>query len=176
MVENMLDLIEKMIKRILNFFFCVLTLNCAYSQNNINGLILDNNTSEVIPFANVTITSDKEIITQTDFDGKFEFQNIKADSVALKVSYVGYSQFDSIVKFHTKINELRIKLVPDSTVDYEILISRYNKNGALKDILKGDIKLLLPGGIVGAMELSGDSIFEEKYNYDIHKSRLCAIS
>ena len=153
-----------MIKQILNILFCVLTLNCAYSQNNIRGLLLDDKTSEVIPFAYVTLTNGKEIITQTDFDGKFEFQNVNTDSVLLKVSYAGYSQFDSIIKSDNKNNELTIKLVPDSTMKYDILISSYNKKGALQDIQKGDIKLLLPGGIVGSPELSTDSIFEVKYN------------
>lgn len=46
----------------------------------------------------------------------------------------------------------------------ENLISSYNKQGALKDIEKRDVKLLLPGGIVGSPELPNDSIFEEKYN------------
>ena len=43
-------------------------------------------------------------------------------------------------------------------------ISGYNKKGALEDIEKGDIKLLLQGGFVGSPELPNDSLFEEKYN------------
>ena len=141
-----------------------MTLNCSYSQNNIKGSVKDVRTSDVIPFANVTLSNGKEILTQTDLDGRFEFQNIETDNVSLTVSYVGYYPFDSIIKFDAKINELIIKLVPDSTTNYEIFISSYNKQGALKDIEKGNIKLLLPGGIVGSPELPNDSIFEEKYN------------
>lgn len=52
----------------------------------------------------------------------------------------------------------------DTTAEYSVFISPYNKKGALKDIEMGRLKLLLPGGISTAPKLHSDSIFENKYN------------
>lgn len=156
-----------MAQRILNFLFCVLTMNGAFGQNNCIGLVQEADTPRAIPFAEVIISNDKQTITLTDHNGKFEFQGILSDSVSLRVTCRGYYPFDTILLFDTKMEELTIKLAPDSTVTYEtfeILLSSYNKQGALRDIQNGDIKLLLPGGLVGAPALPNDSIFEAEYN------------
>ena len=76
--------------------------------------------------------------------------------ILLTYSATFYCQEDSIV--------FSIHLISDSTAEYSVFISPYNRKGALKDIEKGRLKLLLPGGIVSAAELPNDSIFEEKYN------------
>jgi len=74
----------------------------------------------------------------------------------LSYSATFYCQEDSTM--------ISIDLISDSTAEYSVFISPYNRKGALKDIEKGRLKLLLPGGIVSAAELPNDSIFEEKYN------------
>jgi hypothetical protein len=55
-------------------------------------------------------------------------------------------------------------LALDSITEYEIFMSPYTRKGALKDISKGEINLLLPGGIVGAPYHLSDTIFEKKYD------------
>jgi len=68
----------------------------------------------------------------------------------------------STIKTNT-VNLVR-ELNSKKTLDQDILFGRYNKYGALNDIVKGEMKLLLPGGIVSSPELPNDFAFEKKYN------------
>lgn len=158
----MLYSIKIMTQKIINIILFFLAINCAYSQKNIDGLVKDIN-NEPIPFAYISLTNSKgEINTQTDFDGKFKLNQLQSEKITISVSYAGYYKYDSIIKIDSTTH-LTIVLRPDTATKYEILLSSFNRQGAITDIEKGEIKLLLPGGIAGSPRLPNDKFFEEKY-------------
>ncbi len=71
---------------------CVLSLSAQVGQGTIKGKILDDETGEPVPFANVTLMngSDQILGTTTDFDGEYTLKPIPPGSYDLQVSYVGY--------------------------------------------------------------------------------------
>lgn len=154
-----------MIKLTLNIIFFLITVG-IYSQTNIYGTVTDQGSSEVIPFALVELKyNDTVHKDQADFDGRFHFNNVESERLHLSVKSMGYFNYDSVLFVGSNDSlMLSVELINDPTVEYEVILSEYNKKGALKDIKKGEIKLLLPGGIITAAELPNDSIFEEKYN------------
>jgi len=153
-----------MIKLNLNIIFFLITVG-IYSQTNIYGTVTDQGSSEVIPFALLKLKYGDTIVdTESDFDGKFKFYNIKADSSTLIVRSISCYDFDSILLHPSDSLMLNIKLIPDSTSENTLFMAPFDKKSALNDIANGDIKLLLPGGLVGAPHLSGDSSFERKYH------------
>ncbi len=61
-------------------------------QGTLKGKILDKETGEALPFANVVLTLNGNQVagTQTDFDGKYTISSIPPGKYDLQVSYVGY--------------------------------------------------------------------------------------
>jgi hypothetical protein len=153
-----------MIKHSLNIIF-FLTIISVYSQTNISGVIVDQQNSESIPFAIVGLKYGDTILEeQADFDGVFHFNDIDSERLNLSVKCLGYFNFDSTLHVSSDTVKLTIELINDPTIKYEVVLSEYNKKGALNNISKGEIQLLLPGGIAGAPYLHSDTIFEKKYN------------
>ncbi len=58
----------------------------------LKGRVLDGKTGEAIPFANIVVERNNQIVTGsiTDFDGQFNIKPIAAGIYNLKVKYVGY--------------------------------------------------------------------------------------
>ena len=64
----------------------------AYAQTGaLKGKVIDEN-GEVVMFATVAIKKDGSVITgtQTDFDGKYQFDSLAVGTYDVVVSYVGY--------------------------------------------------------------------------------------
>ncbi|MDY0141385.1 MAG: carboxypeptidase-like regulatory domain-containing protein [Bacteroidales bacterium] len=64
-----------------------------YAQGTLNGSITDAATGEPIPFANVTIEENNNIVTggMTDFDGRYSIKPIPVGKYTVSASYVGYA-------------------------------------------------------------------------------------
>jgi uncharacterized protein YfaS (alpha-2-macroglobulin family) len=62
-----------------------------YAQGTLNGSITDAATGEPIPFANVTIEENNNIVTggTTDFDGHYSIKPIPVGKYTVSASYVG---------------------------------------------------------------------------------------
>ena len=75
----------------------------------IHGKIIDKETGETLPFVNVEV-KELNIGTSTDFDGKFTLKIPPKDleSVELKISYLGYENYDTIITQEHK--EIHIEL------------------------------------------------------------------
>ena len=91
---------------------------CGIAQNNLTGIILDNKNNETLIGANIVLidTNDpeKKIGAVTNFEGRFEFNNLSSQSYQLTVSYIGYkSQTQSILFDTTQKINLSIKLKAD---------------------------------------------------------------
>jgi len=82
----------------------------------------------------------------------------------LNVSNTKIDNCDTSANIKTTKLNLTVKLNSKKTLDQEILFGGYNQYGRLNDIGKGEMKLLLPGGIVSTPKLPNDFAFEKKYN------------
>ncbi len=62
-------------------------------QGSIKGTVLDDDTGEPVPFANVQLKSGSDLVvgTTTDFDGKYTLKPIPPGTYDIEVSYVGFT-------------------------------------------------------------------------------------
>ena len=83
-----------MLKRLAVFVTLLFTVSFAYaqSQGTIKGKMLDKETGEPLPFANVVVMKGGQQVAgaQTDFDGKFTVTGLSAGTYDLIAKYVGY--------------------------------------------------------------------------------------
>jgi hypothetical protein len=69
-----------------------MTISAQVGQGTIKGKVLDGESGEPVPFANVTLMDggDQILGTTTDFDGKYTLKPIPSGTYDVQVSYVGY--------------------------------------------------------------------------------------
>ncbi|BDS10742.1 YfbK domain-containing protein [Aureispira anguillae] len=83
-----------MIKVLHIIFFSLLILHNTIAQTTgtLQGQVLDLNSDEGLPFARLSLEHPihPNKVTETDFDGKYNFSNVKQDTYQLVVSYVGF--------------------------------------------------------------------------------------
>lgn len=89
------------------------------SAFNITGKIYDKNTRDVLDFANVSLTPKGSDIpvggTTTSATGEFELANISSGTYTLKVSFLGYNDFEQqVVVKNDDVNLGKIYLSEDS--------------------------------------------------------------
>ena len=75
-------------------FYCALLAHFVlFSQVVISGQLIDRESKEPIPFANVFLTDDLEhlIGTTTNFDGNFQLSSVAAGTYDLNFSFIGYT-------------------------------------------------------------------------------------
>ena len=89
-----------------------------FAQNQVQGIVLDSNTNNPLPFA--TLTTNTNFGDLTDTNGKFNL-NSKSTFTELKISYVGYKT--TVVTISNKPNYLVIKLIPSIEKLNEIVIN-----------------------------------------------------
>lgn len=119
-------------KTIKNLFFSVvLLLICsgAVAQNVIKGVVLDAETKETLPGANVLIKGTSQGVS-TDINGEFSL-NTSVEKGVLVVSYISFQTKE--VAFNTQNKTLvRISLTPDAQSLTEVVVT----GNALLDIAK----------------------------------------
>jgi TonB-dependent receptor len=86
-----------MIQHVLKFVFLLYIFcapNLSFAQKGIvYGIIVDGNTKEPLPFANVGIAA-LNLGANTDLSGKYRIANVPEGTHKLTISYVGYNAFD----------------------------------------------------------------------------------
>lgn len=86
-----------------------------YTQNNINGTVLDNNTGEPIPFANIYFP-ELEKGGLSDENGKYIINNLPSGTYKVICSIIGYESFSSTItlptndKFNISMNASAIEM------------------------------------------------------------------
>lgn len=110
---------------LLLFFFSLAT----QAQFRISGIVKDESTKQVLPFASVS--SDTGIFTIADVDGKFTIDSFTKVNL-LAVSYIGYAKKELIVDREKKFYS--VSLLPVSDALREVAVS--NNNPALAIIRK----------------------------------------
>ncbi|MDY0216807.1 MAG: mucoidy inhibitor MuiA family protein [Bacteroidales bacterium] len=99
-------------------------------QSALQGSISDNETGEPIPFANVIIFKNGEMITgtTTDFDGRYTIKPIKSGYYDVKVSFVGYENIEmkGVILNSDQVTYQDFKIQSNALLLQEIQIVEYN--------------------------------------------------
>ena len=91
-----------MLRKLFYVLSTLLIANGLFAQSGtLKGKVIDEGTSEPIPFANVTVEDNGKVLTggTTDFDGNFTIKPVTPGKYTVKASYVGYqaSQINGVI-------------------------------------------------------------------------------
>ena len=120
-----------MIRKIL-FVIVILfvTSHGLFAQSGtLKGNVMDSESGEALPFANVTVLSESDIVTGgiTNFEGKYTIKPIPAGTYTVKVEYVGYQikMINKVLITAGKIRFLNFDLNPASEMLAEVEVVEY---------------------------------------------------
>ncbi|MFK7747676.1 MAG: DUF5686 family protein [Kordia sp.] len=119
-------------KKSVLIFIALLTSFAALAQQRISGIVLDEQSKESLPFANIFISKNKGTIT--DAEGKF-ILNLKKDITTIKVSYIGYKTITVPVDQNKTYLTIRLQRTQES-LDAVVL---YNKENPALQIMRDAI-------------------------------------
>ena len=99
--------------------YLLMIVATSYGQGEVSGVVLDKNTQEPIPYANIIIKSNDALITGgiTEDTGKFDLSKVALGSYTLEVQYIGYKtevKSISLTKENKKLNLGIIAIVEDA--------------------------------------------------------------
>lgn len=120
-----------MIRKLLFILVALITSAGVYAQSagTLSGKVTDAATGEPIPFANVTIEENGNIVTggMTDFDGNFSIKPIPAGRFTVSASYIGYAtlQYTNVQIIAGKIVYQNFDLNPAAEILGEVEIKEY---------------------------------------------------
>ncbi|HOE38435.1 MAG TPA: carboxypeptidase regulatory-like domain-containing protein [Bacteroidales bacterium] len=120
-----------MIRKLLFILMALITSAGVYAQSagTLSGRVTDAATGEPIPFANVTIEENGNIVTggMTDFDGNFSIKPIPAGRFTVSASYIGYAtlQYTNVQIIAGKIVYQNFDLNPAAEILGEVEIKEY---------------------------------------------------
>ncbi|MGB0427456.1 MAG: TonB-dependent receptor [Flavobacteriales bacterium] len=98
-------------KRFLLILSTCLGLNVALAQYTVSGVVLDKETGETLPGANVLYGSNKGVAA--DLDGKFSF-SLPNGTYTLQVSFVGYNRLSQQITVNGKARSLKLAMTTQS--------------------------------------------------------------
>ena len=119
-----------MLRKLFYVLSTLLIANGLFAQSGtLKGKVIDEGTSEPIPFANVTVEDNGKVLTggTTDFDGNFTIKPVTPGKYTVKASYVGYqaSQVNGVIVKGGVINYQDFKLKSSSKQLGEVSVTDY---------------------------------------------------
>jgi hypothetical protein len=115
------------------FFLLYFLPLLVFSQNQIQGIVIDSKTRNPLPFASIVTNTGFGVLT--DVDGKFHIQTKKPFNL-VKVSYIGYTSEE--ISVNTKDTFFNIELTTAIEHLEEVLIT--SKENPAIEIIKNTIK------------------------------------
>lgn len=105
------------------FFFCLVVLLAVpgFAQFSVTGKIVDSETGEPLPGANIIIENTL-LATTSGIDGTFSFQKLKSGKYDIKVTFIGYSPVERTVDVDKNM-QIDIQMTPTVYVSDEVVIS-----------------------------------------------------
>ena len=87
---------------------------CLYAQNgpsfSVSGTVFDKETKETIPGARIVLSKNKKAVANTDYDGRFRLDSVKAGTI-IEISFVGYKT--KVVKISEKDRSRKLDIYLD---------------------------------------------------------------
>lgn len=99
----------------------------GYAQNHLEGQILDNETNQPLPKATISLNN-QVLVTISDANGKFQFNDLKEDSYKIRVSYVGYAAEEQQITLPLH-EPLIFKLVPRVLMEDKVVVKSTRASG-----------------------------------------------
>jgi len=116
-----------MIRFLFTSFF-LLSIIASYSIN-IQGVVRDAQTGELLIGANVYLKNNKSNGTTSGLDGSFVLKNVKAEKVILVCSYISYQTLEKEITVPTNgIQKLALNLVSYENELHDVIITASNKS------------------------------------------------
>lgn len=106
-------------KRLILLIFCLFSI-VSWGQS-IKGKVIDAQTKETIPGANIAVPGVKGVGTSTDFDGNFTF-TLPAGKTQIQVSFVGYKT--QVVNVNPGAT-VTVSLAPDAAMLEDVVVIGY---------------------------------------------------
>ncbi len=112
------------------FFFFLIKLSAQDVNNafNIKGKVEDVTNNQPLPFTSVSILkningNDSQIGgVSSDENGNFNFTNITSGEIKIRISFVGYKNFEKLINLNTDLNLGTIQLQPEANILKEVNI------------------------------------------------------
>lgn len=108
----------------------ILTIACANAQNTLSGKIVDADHGQAVNGATVVLEGKNRFGTYSRTDGTFSIQNIKEGDYRLKVSYLGYKNYekDIMIDHDIAIADIVLKNTGLFVKPIEILSTRAGRD------------------------------------------------
>lgn len=114
---------------LIGIFFSLSATACRIyvGPNTLEGTVSSKANSELLPFVNVVLFQNGNMIrgTQSDFDGRYQISNLRSGKYELRMSYFGYetSTISDITIEDSTTKFVDIKLVENSPIRCGVVIS-----------------------------------------------------
>lgn len=110
-----------MTKILIAFFFFFLSINLF--ATNINGIVRDNKTGEVLVGATVFVKGNKTNGTSTGLDGSFTLKNIPEGKTTLVCSYISYQTMEKEITVPSSgVQKLLLEMVPYEMELHDVVV------------------------------------------------------
>ncbi|MCP4441207.1 MAG: DUF3520 domain-containing protein [Aureispira sp.] len=134
---------------ILCSLLCYSISSTAQTTGSLQGKVIEDETGEGLPFANILLKKDSIAIKgcSSDFDGNYSFSNIPAGTYMLEVSCIGYPQM--------RMENVRIKVGEVVRVDLEMVASGI----VLEEVIVESYDIpLIESSVSGGQTISSEDI------------------
>ena len=88
-------------KRFVLLCMAFLSFVHANAQNKISGLVIDDQTGDILPYASALLP-EINLTNSADDDGTFSFKNLQPGEYHIVVSYLGYKRDTIVIKLGKK--------------------------------------------------------------------------
>ncbi len=126
-----------MLRKLLLITVALVASAGMFAQGTLNGTITDASTGEPIPFANITIEENGNVVTggTSDFDGMFSIKPIAAGKYTVSASYIGYAtlMYTDVQIPAGSITFQNFELSPSAEILGEVEIKEYKVPLIAKD-------------------------------------------
>ena len=103
------------------FLLAMLLPMNLFAQFNLNGYVVDKENQEALIGTHISI-KELQLVTVSDENGHFRFENIQEGSYTLEATYVGFKVYETIVNINKDI-KIKIAMTMDSMMEDEIIVS-----------------------------------------------------
>ncbi|MCF8373369.1 MAG: TonB-dependent receptor [Bacteroidales bacterium] len=161
-----------MLRKLLFIIFAFLATQSLMAQSGeLKGKVLDKETREAIPFANVVVELNGNLVggSSTDFDGNYTVKPIPAGKYTVKATYVGYKtmQQEGVVIRNEKITFLDLELNSSSELIEEVEVVSYKVPLISKDQTQSGSTMTseeiekMPGRSAAAVSITVAGVYSE---------------
>ena len=91
------------------------------AQFNISGKVIDKENHDILIGAHVSL-NELNLITVTDENGNFRFENIKEGTYTLEATYLGFKTYSTDIKV-TKDTKMNIAMIMNSLMEDEVIVT-----------------------------------------------------